>query len=35
MQRFGGEDELKVLTLFLTSPEVSYTTWIVLSVDGG
>jgi gluconate 5-dehydrogenase len=35
MQRFGGEDELKVATLFLASPGASYTTGVILSVDGG
>ena len=35
MQRFGGEDELKVATLFLASPGASYITGVVLSVDGG
>jgi gluconate 5-dehydrogenase len=35
MQRFGSEDELKVATLFLASPGASYTTGVILSVDGG
>lgn len=35
MKRFGGDDELKAATLFLASPGASYTTGVVLSVDGG
>ena len=35
MNRFGGEDELKVATVCLASPGASYTTGAVLSVDGG
>ena len=35
MHRFGEEDELKAATLFLASPGSSYTTGVILSVDGG
>lgn len=35
MKRFGGDDELKVATLFLASPGASYTTGVILSIDGG
>lgn len=35
MARFGGDDELKAATLFLASPGASYTTGVILSVDGG
>lgn len=35
MKRFGSDDELKGATLYLASPGASYTTGVVLSVDGG
>ena len=35
MRRFGEDDELKAATLFLASPGASYTTGVILSVDGG
>jgi gluconate 5-dehydrogenase len=35
MQRYGEDDELKIATLFLASPGASYTTGVILSVDGG
>jgi len=35
MERFGRDDELKAATLFLASPGASYTTGVILSVDGG
>jgi gluconate 5-dehydrogenase len=35
MKRFGSDDELKAATLFLASPGSSYTTGVILSVDGG
>ena len=35
MRRFGGDDDLKVATLFLASPGASYCTGVILSVDGG
>jgi gluconate 5-dehydrogenase len=35
MRRFGSDDELKAATLFLASPGASYTTGVILSVDGG
>lgn len=35
LRRFGGEDELKTVTLFLAAPGSSYCTGSVVSVDGG
>ncbi len=35
LKRFGDEDELKTVTLFLAAPGSGYCTGVILSIDGG